>query len=518
FTTPMNIAPGNRANFNTVFTPAAATSSSGSISLVSNAPNSPLGISLSGTGVTATHLLAASPTNLSFGNVNVGNNSAQKVTLTNSGNSSVTISSVNTSGTGYSASGVNANTTLTPGQTATVNVTFAPSTAGSVTGSVSVASSASNSPTTISLSGSGVAQSSSGAPTCGRSGDMSIHVPTDWQTFVPPAKGQSYVDPTFGCTVTRVTDASSEEWSSRCNGSGCYTPMIMGYATISSFNANDSYLMLEDGWNNHFVTDLKGNVVVPVGNMPGGNDGWYLWDASNPSVFYYTSGNTMMKGTISGSTVSTAAVHQFSEYAAINFMDKTDLSQDGQHVAVVGGDTSGSSSENVFVYNFAANTKGPVYTTGCTGSVNSPNNSCLHGVTMTPDNNVIIDFAGDGTCNECGNRLWTGATPLAHIQDATNHLDTGYDLNGNGVIVERGHNYDLAGETNAWASGWGLEVRWIYNMQSVVCLFDNPPSWHIGYRGNAQQPWVGVSFFDAGRAPSPEWFDNTGNYAAPTAS
>jgi len=295
----------------------------------------------------------------------------------------------------------------------------------------------------------------------------------------------------------------------------------VGYATISSFNANDSYLMLEDGWNNHFVTDLKGNVVVPVGNMPGGNDGWYLWDASNPSVFYYTSGNTMMKGTISGSTVSTAAVHQFSEYAAINFMDKTDLSQDGQHVAVVGGDTSGGSPENVFVYNFAAGTKGPVYTTGCAGSVSSPNNGCLHGVTMTPDNNVMIDFAGDGTCNECGNRLWDGSTPLPHTQDATNHLDTGYDLNGNAVFIEVGNSAVLSTDTNPCPSGWGLNVREIYNTTSAVCLVDIDQygalaPWHVGYRGNQNQPWVGLSFFD-NRSPGPEWFDNTGNYAGPSA-
>jgi hypothetical protein len=50
------------------------------------------------------------------------------------------------------------------------------------------------------------------------------------------------------------------------------------------------------------VTDLSGNVVVPLGNVPGGNNGWYLWDATNPQVFYYTSGNSLMKGTISGST------------------------------------------------------------------------------------------------------------------------------------------------------------------------------------------------------------------------
>src|SRR5207253_948933 len=103
-------------------------------------------------------------------------------------------------------------------------------------------------------------------------------------------------------------------------------------------------------------------------------------------------GNSLMKGTISGAAVTTAVMHQFSEYAAISMMDETDVSQDGAHVVIVGGDTSGSSSENVFVYNLVTNSKGPVYTTSCTGSVNGPNNGCLHKLIETPDNNVIIQF------------------------------------------------------------------------------------------------------------------------------
>src|SRR5207237_2245654 len=67
-----------------------------------------------------------------------------------------------------------------------------------------------------------------------------------------------------------------------------YLPLGMGYATVSPFNADDSYLMLGDGWGRRLVTDLTGNVVVPIGNVPGGNDGWYLWDATNAKVFYYT--------------------------------------------------------------------------------------------------------------------------------------------------------------------------------------------------------------------------------------
>ena len=506
------LTPGQTATLNVTFAPTAAGNVTGTVSVSSNASNSPTTIALSGTGAAVTSQLTATPTSLSFGSVNEGASSSLGVTLTNSGNSNVTISDVSTSGAGYSASGVSANATLTPGQTATLNVTFAPTAAGSVAGSVAATSNAGNSPTTISLSGSGLAQSASGAPSCGKSGDSSNHVPTDWNTFVPPGKGQSYVDPTFGCTVTRITDVSSEVWSG-----SFYLPITHGYATVSPFNANDTYLMLADGWNRHFVTDLKGNMVVASGNMPGMNDTWVLWDATNVSVFYYTNGNSLMKGTISGSAVAASTVHQFSEYAAINFMDETDVSQDGAHVVIVGGDTSGSSPENVFDYDFVTNTKGPVYTTSCRGPVGGPNNACLHKLIQTPDNNVIVQFASDGSGPEQGNRLWTGSSPLLVLQDATNHLDGGMDLSGNAVFIESGNGTYTPGLSNPCPSGWGLDVRQIYNPASAVCLLDNPPSWHVGYRGNAQQPWVGLSFFDV-RSSGPEWFDNSANYAAPSSS
>ncbi len=499
YTTPATTTSDGGSGFAVVLSNTAGTVTSAAATLTVNA---------------ATLLLNSSATSLDFGSVNTTSSSAQNVTFTNAGNSDVSISNVSVSGAGFDATGLSTGQTLTPGQTATLSVTFAPAASGSASGSVAVASNATNSPSTLTLIGTGVTPTSStGTPTCGKSGDSTNYVPTDWTTFLPPGKGQSYVDPTFGCTVTRVTDSSSEVWSG-----SFFLPLNMGYATVSPFNANDSYLMLSDGWRRYFVTDLSGNVIVPLSNMPPMNNTWVLWDATNASVFYYTYGNSLMKGSISGSTVSTSTVHQFSEYAAINFMDETDVSQDGAHVVIVGGDTSGSSPENVFVYDFVTNTKGAVYTTGCTGSVGGPNNGCLHKLIQTPDNNVIIQFAGDGSGPEQGNRLWSGVTPLPALQDTTNHLDAGYDLNGNAVFIEVGNSTYTPGLTNPCPSGWGLDVRQIYNPMSAVCLLDQAPSWHVGYRGNAQQPWVGLSFFDGGPSPSPEWFDNTGNYAAPTSS
>jgi hypothetical protein len=88
--------------------------------------------------------------------VNVSATGTQTVTLTNAGNSAVTISSVSVSGAGFNATGASG-VILNAGQTTTLTATFTPSAVGSVTGSVSVASNATNSPDKISLSGTGVA-------------------------------------------------------------------------------------------------------------------------------------------------------------------------------------------------------------------------------------------------------------------------------------------------------------------------------------------------------------------------
>jgi fibronectin type 3 domain-containing protein len=59
-------------------------------------------------------------------------------------------------GSGFSASGVTASETLTPNQSVTITAQFAPTAAGAVSGSVSIASNATNSPSTIAVSGTGV--------------------------------------------------------------------------------------------------------------------------------------------------------------------------------------------------------------------------------------------------------------------------------------------------------------------------------------------------------------------------
>ncbi len=163
---PLTLASGQSATFNVTFTPTTGGSVVGALSVVaivssSEDPNvnysSPLSIPLSGTGTTPPGLLQASYSTISFGSVQTGNSSARSETLSNSGDSAVSITQANLTGSAFNVNGLSLPVAVIPGQSFTFNVVFAPNAAGSVTGSISVVSDASNSPLTISLSGTGSA-------------------------------------------------------------------------------------------------------------------------------------------------------------------------------------------------------------------------------------------------------------------------------------------------------------------------------------------------------------------------
>jgi len=156
---PISLAAGQSSSFNVVFLPQSAGAVSGSVTIASNAPNSPATVPLSGTGVAATLTLSFSTSSVAFGNVNAGSSSSLPVTVTNTGNGNVTISQISESGTGFTLSGASTPLTLAPNQSTTFNVNFAPTAAGADSGSVTVTSNATGSPNTIPLSGTGLATS-----------------------------------------------------------------------------------------------------------------------------------------------------------------------------------------------------------------------------------------------------------------------------------------------------------------------------------------------------------------------
>jgi hypothetical protein len=155
-TTPATVNAGQSTTFTVTFTPQTAGAASGKVTLTSNAPNSTLTISLSGTGITPGQL-AGSPSSEAFGSVMVGSQQTASEKITNTGGTSVTISQAAVSGTGFSLSGLATPTTLAAGQSATFTVAFAPQATGSASGAVTVTSNGTNPTLTIPLSGTGIA-------------------------------------------------------------------------------------------------------------------------------------------------------------------------------------------------------------------------------------------------------------------------------------------------------------------------------------------------------------------------
>ena len=141
YTTPAETTADNNAKFTVAVSNGAGSATSNAAILTVSA---------------STLLLNSSATSLSFGSVTMPNSGTQTVTLTNAGNSIVTISTVTVSGAGFNATGASG-VMLNPGQAATLTATFTPASAGAVTGNISVASNATNSPDSITLSGTGVA-------------------------------------------------------------------------------------------------------------------------------------------------------------------------------------------------------------------------------------------------------------------------------------------------------------------------------------------------------------------------
>lgn len=147
-----SLAAGASCTISVTFDPTASGSRTATLNVTDNASNSPQTISLSGTGLAPVTL---SVTSLSFGAVLVGSSAtAPAVTLTN--NQTVALTNINFAVTGTSFSQTNTcGTSIAAGAQCTITVTFSPKTTGALTGTVTITDSASNSPQTISLKGSG---------------------------------------------------------------------------------------------------------------------------------------------------------------------------------------------------------------------------------------------------------------------------------------------------------------------------------------------------------------------------
>lgn len=152
-TCPATLNGGANCVVSVTFSPTAAGTRTGTITVTDAASNSPQTVNLTGTGTATVATITVTPASLTFTSQAVGTTSASKpLTVKNTGTASTSISIVPT---GDFAQTNTCGTTLNAGANCTVNVTFTPTVAGTRTGTISIADTASNSPQIANLTGTG---------------------------------------------------------------------------------------------------------------------------------------------------------------------------------------------------------------------------------------------------------------------------------------------------------------------------------------------------------------------------
>ena len=146
------LAAGSNCLIKVTFTPTQLGTRTGTLTITDNASNSPQTVALSGTGAPP---VALTPTSATFASQTVGTTSVAKVfTLTN--NLSLAINSIVIAMTGdFSESSTTCTTTLAAKAKCTTSVVFKPTATGTRLGTLTVTDSATNSPQSSTLKGTG---------------------------------------------------------------------------------------------------------------------------------------------------------------------------------------------------------------------------------------------------------------------------------------------------------------------------------------------------------------------------
>jgi hypothetical protein len=219
---PVTLNPTQSVTLQVQFDPTTTGTVSGQIAISSNSTTgSADSVALSGTGTAANPQLTISAGSLSFGSVTVNTATTQSLILTSSGTTPVTLTSAAITGAGFTTVGGGFPVTLNPMQTLTLQLQFDPTTAGALTGQLTINSnSTTGSSAVVSLSGTGTtvahevdlswdAPASSPAPVAG----YNIYRLTGTGSFVlinsSPNLGVVYVDSTVVSGATYSYEVKS---------------------------------------------------------------------------------------------------------------------------------------------------------------------------------------------------------------------------------------------------------------------------------------------------------------------
>jgi hypothetical protein len=242
-----------------------------------------------------------------------------------------------------------------------------------------------------------------------------VLLPPNYNTFIPPAVGNVYVDPVFGSTVKRVSNAMA---TPNVDQGGNLTWIENEYSTTSAFNSDNSkfillhqsYFALYDGPTGSYNRDLP--LEINSSSEP-------RWSRKDNATLYYHSGNQLKSYNISTGVAS--VVHTFSQYSAIGGNGEMDISLDGDHFVFAGN------SRYVFVYEISTDHTFAAFDTGGVR---------FDSIYVTPRNNVVLSWPTSGTARFNGQELFDiNMNFVRQVSHADGHKHLTVDTNGDEVLI-----------------------------------------------------------------------------------
>jgi hypothetical protein len=244
--------------------------------------------------------------------------------------------------------------------------------------------------------------------------DRNVYPAPDY-AMAPPEVGQSYVDPVFGATIKRLSNAL--EQPNADSGTGFLTFITTEYSSMSPFNSDNtkvlavfqSYFALYDGDGN-FLGDLPRE--ISASSEP-------RWSRHEPNTLYYIHLNQLKSHNVSSG--ETRVIRRFDEYRTISGKGESDICFDGNHFVLVGD------GREIFVYDIAANVKGAVL---------NARNRAFDSVYITPNDNVTVTWANAGNRRFAGIELFDRDMRfIRQVAPAGGHMDVTRDTNGDEVLL-----------------------------------------------------------------------------------
>lgn len=286
-----------------------------------------------------------------------------------------------------------------------------------------------------------------------------VEVPPNYNTFQPPSVGGSYVDPVFGSTIKRISNALA---TSNADAGGMLTWIEDEYSTMSPFNSDNSkillvhqsYFGLYDG-SGFYIRDLP--LEISASSEP-------RWSRADNHTVYYLHGNQLKSYDLNSGAIT--IVHTFSEYSAISGMGESDISYDGDHFVFAGD------SRYVFTYQISTGTKSAALDAGEHG---------FDSVYITPRNNVIVAWEQSGTVRYTGQELFdSNMNFLRQVGRADGHKDVTLDTNGDEVLVWTNSN-----DPQPICNNGIVKIRLADGTQTCLATFDWSLAVHISAPDNS---------------------------------